>query len=235
MADQLLPNIPPVTGVNGQYIPNAKVTFYRSGTNTLAQIFEGQEDNAPQLPNPLTADSNGRIPLVFFKDSYQVRATIRNPSGVLIFDVDPCPRSSSVAAAAGGLTFAPTENNDATTVQGAIDKNSDALAEIGEGGTAGLAIFAADTKAAAQTAMGIGAAVSASLGVGAHLFCLYTGPATLNVGDTTDAGSAGVTLFSASIGTDGVITVDGSTALTGVWQCAGYCPDNAATTFIRIS
>lgn len=130
MANQLLPVISPVAGVNGAYLPGASVTFYRSGTSLLAPVYEGPEDDAPELTNPVVADSNGRIPQVFFRGAYLVRAWVRDASGSSVMNIDPVPVVSTDGSQASGVAYDPRASNDGMTVQAAIDNVSDDLADL---------------------------------------------------------------------------------------------------------
>lgn len=141
-------------------IAGGSITFYRSGTTTLATIYANELGTLP-LANPVVADASGRIAQVFFTGDYDVKAVIRNAEGALVDVIDPCPRWSSSTSAASGISYAPSENNTATDVQAAIDANAaeivtqkNSVRAISKGGTG------ASTASGARTSLGLGDAAT---------------------------------------------------------------------------
>ena len=64
----------------------ATLTFYYTGTDTLAPI---KNDAGDALANPLYADAFGRFPSVYMDPSIIYRVILKNAIGVVLGDVDP--------------------------------------------------------------------------------------------------------------------------------------------------
>lgn len=127
MAEQILPPTPPITGVNGVYVPGAMVYYYRNETDTLLDIYSDQEGILP-LTNPVIADSNGRIVQVFADPSEVVRITVHDADDVLLYELTEAPFALTSLASASDVAHTPTALNTGTTVADAIAQ-SDARAE----------------------------------------------------------------------------------------------------------
>ncbi len=127
MPEQILPPSPPITGVNGVYVPGALVYYYRNGTDTLLSVFSDEAGLLP-LTNPVVADSNGRIPQVFADPSEVVRITVHSAADVLLYELTEAPFALTSLANATDVAHTPTALNTGTTVAEAI-ANSDARAE----------------------------------------------------------------------------------------------------------
>ncbi len=67
--------------------PLGTLTFYTTGTLTLATIFA--DIGGTPLGNPVTADVNGRFPEIYLADGTTYRVIERNSLGTTLADVDP--------------------------------------------------------------------------------------------------------------------------------------------------
>lgn len=71
----------------GRPMPLAQFTFYWAGTTELAVIY-ADDSLTSTLDNPLTADASGQFPDIWLDDELLYRVTLKQASGVLIYDVD---------------------------------------------------------------------------------------------------------------------------------------------------
>lgn len=73
---------------DGNPISGATLTFYLTGTSTLATIYS---DNALATPlaNPITADSAGRFAPIYLDPAVTYRAVLKSAGGTTINDADP--------------------------------------------------------------------------------------------------------------------------------------------------
>lgn len=89
MAGQLLaPTVITAFDANGEPISGATMTFYTTGTTTLASIYTTSALNVAHS-NPLTADGSGRFAAVYLNPQTTYRIILKDASGVTIKDVDP--------------------------------------------------------------------------------------------------------------------------------------------------
>lgn len=72
----------------GDIMPGAKLTFYESGTTTLATIYADAELTTP-LENPLEADASGRFVPIYLHPLTTYRVLLHDADDVLVYDVDP--------------------------------------------------------------------------------------------------------------------------------------------------
>jgi hypothetical protein len=158
MAVQILPQLVRLflNDANATPAAGGSVTFYRSGTTTLAPIFSDPEYTVP-LTNPVVADGSGQIVPVYTNVTYEVKAIIKSAAGTTLATVDPVIRTITESTSAATITFAPVTGNTATNVQQAIANvtaaNTATSTEtrlISRGGTG------ATTAATARTNLGIG-------------------------------------------------------------------------------
>src|SRR5690606_36594099 len=73
---------------SGAIMPSAKLTFYESGTTTLATIYADAELTTP-LANPLDADASGRFVPIYLHPLTTYRVLLNDADDVLVYDVDP--------------------------------------------------------------------------------------------------------------------------------------------------
>jgi hypothetical protein len=73
---------------NGSFAGGSRLTFYRTGTTTLATIID--EDGDP-LPNPITADAFGIFPTIFLQDDAVYRVVLTDINGNILNQLDPIP------------------------------------------------------------------------------------------------------------------------------------------------
>ena len=73
---------------SGEIMPGARLTFYRSGTTTLATIYADAELTTP-LGNPLEADASGRFVPIYLHPLTTYRVLLHDADDVLVYDVDP--------------------------------------------------------------------------------------------------------------------------------------------------
>lgn len=72
----------------GQPMPGATYTFLESQTTTPATVYADASLTTP-LPNPLTADADGRFPAIYLDPAVVYRVQLHDGDGVLQYDVDP--------------------------------------------------------------------------------------------------------------------------------------------------
>lgn len=84
---------------NGRPLSGARLFLFDGGTSTPRIGFRDSSLTSPH-PNPILADSAGRLPLIYLDDGfYRHRLTTR--SGTLVFDDDGLPVLSSTAGGSG--------------------------------------------------------------------------------------------------------------------------------------
>jgi hypothetical protein len=87
---------------NGTVAGGATLTFYLSGTTTLATVYD---DDGDALPNPVPADAFGIFPPIYLGDGGALRLIMRDMEGNILHQIDPLPSSF-----AGPLSLGPTDN-----------------------------------------------------------------------------------------------------------------------------
>lgn len=84
---------------NGRLLSGARLYLFDGGTSTPRIGYRDSSLTSPH-PNPIVADTAGRIPLIYLDDGfYRHRLTSR--SGTLIFDDDGLPVLSSTSGGSG--------------------------------------------------------------------------------------------------------------------------------------
>lgn len=68
--------------------PLGTLSLYLTGTLTLATIYADADGTIP-LPNPVTADVDGRFPAIYLTAGTEYRVIEKNELGVTLADVDP--------------------------------------------------------------------------------------------------------------------------------------------------
>ncbi len=72
----------------GAILPFATLTFYRSGTTQLADVYDDSGLATP-LANPVTADAAGTWAAIWLDPATTYRVVLSDANGVLQYDVDP--------------------------------------------------------------------------------------------------------------------------------------------------
>lgn len=137
---------------NGLPVPSARAFFYVPGTNAPRDVFADEAETILH-PSPLLANSAGVFPAIWCSE--QVKCTVTDPSGVVLpgYPMQVAMRSFGGGSAADSVSFSPTVEITADTVQDAIEQsftiNSDRLDGLGD--LAALnTITAAEVAAAAK-------------------------------------------------------------------------------------
>ena len=115
----------PLAGAGWQLFNNSGVPLaggllytYAAGTTTPATTYTSSSGSTPNS-NPIVLDSAGRTPAQIWLDSgSNYKFILRDSTGVLIWTNDNIPGSTAASA----VSYAPTGNFTATTVQGALDE-----------------------------------------------------------------------------------------------------------------
>jgi hypothetical protein len=197
--------------------PLGTLAFYGTGTLVLAAIYSDSAGVTP-LPNPITADTNGRYPEIYLADGVTYRVIERDSGGVTLADVDPINPTGALSSlsVAGNGTFtgyvrAATPNsgtaggcqllgNVTTGFAYAQVLNNTAAVEWGNWryDSTGLARW----SGAAQVvgALTVGGALSAGAGVFSDR--AYTVPTALTVAATTTLDASGSNAFTATLATN---------------------------------
>lgn len=82
--------------------PLGTLSFYIAGTLTLSTIYADEAATIP-LPNPVTADADGRFPAIYLSDAIEYRCIEKDSNGVPVgADVDPV--NPPVAIGGGTVT-----------------------------------------------------------------------------------------------------------------------------------
>lgn len=113
---------------DGNPISGATLTFYRSGTSTLASIYTDNTLDTLQA-NPITANAAGRFAPIYLDSTTTYRAVLKDAGGATISDVDPVTLGGGTLVTAFGAD--PTGVADSTAAfnlaTGAADAWSTAL------------------------------------------------------------------------------------------------------------
>jgi hypothetical protein len=72
----------------GEVLPFATLTFYRSQTTQLADVYD-DDDLVTPLDNPVEANALGAWPDIWLDPDVTYRVILKEASGVLQYDVDP--------------------------------------------------------------------------------------------------------------------------------------------------
>lgn len=115
----------PLAGAGWQLFNNSGVPLaggllytYAAGTTTPATTYTSSSGSTPNS-NPIVLDSAGRTPAQIWLDSgSNYKFILRDSTGVLIWTNDNIPGSTAASA----VSYSPTGNFTATTVQGALDE-----------------------------------------------------------------------------------------------------------------
>jgi hypothetical protein len=80
----------PAIGLTGLIAPAATLTFYLTGTTTLAPIYD---DDGGALPNPVLADAFGRFVPIYLDEAIVYRVILKTALGVELGEIDPFSQS----------------------------------------------------------------------------------------------------------------------------------------------
>jgi len=86
MALFFLPNASPV--IAGESLPGAKLTFYETGTSTVATVYADGGLTTPHA-SPVVADANGVFAPIYVDDSTSYRVVLTTAANELLSDVEP--------------------------------------------------------------------------------------------------------------------------------------------------
>lgn len=117
MADQAIYSPQRVLDENGYPVAGAKVTFYAAGTLTLIDVWQDAAGTIAAT-NPVVADADGNLPQRFVSE--EAKVVITDANDATLRTIDPVPVSLTSAGMAGLVTFSPTANIPAASVQAAI-------------------------------------------------------------------------------------------------------------------
>ena len=106
---------------NGVAVPGALAEFFESGTTTPETVFSDTALTTP-LPWPVEANGEGRFPPIYHS-GVSLKVVVKTPGGVVLpgYPVDPVRKVGTTAQAAQ-VSFTPSAEVPATTVQAAIDE-----------------------------------------------------------------------------------------------------------------
>lgn len=121
MVQQIIPDNPTLVDLNGDPLAGGSVRFYRTGTTTDVSLFSDPAGTIPQ-ENPVPIDVGGRVPQVFYSDDFAVKAVLFDSVGAAIRTIDPCQLDSAFTVSGDLVTFSPSGANDATDMQGAVER-----------------------------------------------------------------------------------------------------------------
>lgn len=89
MAGTLLPNsIFTILDANGTPVSAGSITFYLTGTTTLAAVYTDSALTTPAT-NPVIADSAGRIASTYLNPAVTYKAIVKDGAGTIIRSIDP--------------------------------------------------------------------------------------------------------------------------------------------------
>jgi len=131
MADQIQVLQTRITDEQNVPVSGAQVSFFRTGTETRLDVFTDSDLSVP-MTNPVIADSEGRIPQVFYGEQYEVKVVVESSTGATIDTFDPAPKWGSSTSSADSISFTPIPNNAGTNVAAAIKINADKIAGFDE-------------------------------------------------------------------------------------------------------
>lgn len=87
------------TDANGKPLSGARLFVYDGGTGTPRTTYKDLALTSAH-PNPIVADSQGRLPLIYLADGFY-RQRLTTSAGVLVFDDDGIPVLTTSAGGAG--------------------------------------------------------------------------------------------------------------------------------------
>ena len=126
---------------NGELLVGARLFLFDGGTTTPRVGYRDSSLTSPH-PNPIVADAQGRLPLIFMDDGFY-RQRLTDATGVLVFDDDGIPVLSSTAGGSGtsvdpNATFGTRDIKirfDDQPVNGYVRLNGRTIGSVASGGT----------------------------------------------------------------------------------------------------
>lgn len=105
---------------DGQPVAGALARFYQTGTLTLVDVFQNEEETTLH-PSPLEADASGLFPPVY--SSVPVKVIVTDPDGVELpgYPMELAFSSPGDQSSASDVSFTPSVAIPETDVQGAIE------------------------------------------------------------------------------------------------------------------
>lgn len=91
----------PLLGLTGLPAGAATVTFYLTGTTTLATVYD---DDGDPLTNPVHADAFGHLPAIYLDDAIIYRVVYKTALGVVLGDIDPVASAIQSLSTATGAS-----------------------------------------------------------------------------------------------------------------------------------
>lgn len=110
---------------SGVFAPGAKAYFYLTGTTTPVTVYQDAA-YATAHASPVVADAAGMMPRVFYNGASQIKAVITAADDTAITTIDPVNKVSSSDSGADSISFSAITGNPSTTVQDAIELNTNA-------------------------------------------------------------------------------------------------------------
>ena len=116
--------------LNGFSVPDARATFTNSGTTRRRTVYADAECSIPH-PSPLVADGAGVFPPIYDTGDGNAAVTVTDASGAVLagFPIDPVPAVSTDQTGASGISFDPTPEIPEKTVQAAIERVQENMAQ----------------------------------------------------------------------------------------------------------
>lgn len=118
MTDQII--LPArITAVDGTPASGAQITVFDEGTTTPREAFQ---DTGGTIAHSavIQADAAGKPPAIYTNGTAGVKVVVTDANGASLFAFDPAPRLALGVSGADAVSFAPTTQLQATTVQQAI-------------------------------------------------------------------------------------------------------------------
>lgn len=126
-------NANPVRAVDssGDLRPGAKLYAYESGTTTILTLYTDSSLGTAH-PRPLVADAYGMFAPIWVSGTVGVKINITDASGTELpgYPIDPVQLVPNSGSAAAQVSFVPVTGNSGTTVQAAIQNNTNQLNDI---------------------------------------------------------------------------------------------------------
>jgi hypothetical protein len=103
-------------GPNGQFLSGGLLTFFVSGTTTLAITYSDEGLTTPN-PNPVVLDSNGYANSVFLDPSVTYKVVLSEPNGSQIWSFDPVGDDSNGTTPLGSTASVSADESFAASYE----------------------------------------------------------------------------------------------------------------------